>query len=401
MKREGQKNYALLVFFDTIQFSLQNSDIAKLVKSRLILSVSKIIMIINKIKTRKELSLLCENFRKQQFTIGFTSGAFDLLHAGHVDYLEKTKAYCDVLIIALNSDKSIRRYKGANRPIISQDYRAKTVAALEFVDYVFLFDERRNEKNIKWLKPDFYFKAADYSLEQLTSKSVIEQQGGKVQLIPIKETISTTEIIKKIMSLTSSENKYTEDKSGVGYFDRKPTKISPAIFFDRDGTINKEIGYLSEPEKFEFLPYALKGLKKIQNMGFRLIIVTNQSGIGLGYFTKEDFYNVNIKMLQEMSKFNITIDKIYFCPHSMAENCSCRKPEIALLQRAKEDLNIDLANSYFIGDRVGDIKAGKRAGTRTILIKSNYIGELEVKPDFVANNLVEAADLILEQERRI
>ena len=140
-------------------------------------------MIKDKIKSREELALLCEDFRKQELIIGFTSGAFDLLHAGHVDYLEKAKATCDILIVAVNSDVSVKKYKGAGRPIIKERYRAKTVAALESVDYVFIFEERRNEKNIKTLKPNIYFKAGDYKPAQLTSKEIIEELGFKKNCI--------------------------------------------------------------------------------------------------------------------------------------------------------------------------------------------------------------------------
>ena len=134
-----------------------------------------------------------------------------------------------------------------------------------------------------------------------------------------------------------------------------------------------------------------------------MIIITNQGGIGLGYYTKEDFYRVNLKMLKQVSKENIVIDKIYFCPHSLAENCSCRKPEILLIKRAQEDLNIDLNNSYFIGDRLSDVETGKRAGIKTILIYNEFdedIPKSDIEPDFTAKDLLEAANIILTEERK-
>lgn len=359
-------------------------------------------MIQDKIVTRDQLIPLCDQFRKAGLIIGFTSGAFDLLHAGHVDYLEKAKSECDRLIVGLNNDASIQKYKGQYRPIISEYLRSRTVAALESVDYVFLFDERRNAKNILLLKPHIYFKAGDYTASQLTSKDVVEQIGGEVRLIPITNNISTTEIMDRIRSLNRDQDNFIEEQERTVHLRRKPPKMAPAIFLDRDGTINKEIGYLSEPEKFEFLPHAIEGMKKLQNMGYRLVIVTNQAGIGLGYFTKEDFYKVNKKMLAEVSRAEIAIDKIYFCPHSKAENCPCRKPEIGLVLRAKQDLNLDLSNSYFIGDSEIDIQTGAKAGTKTILIESELVPgpmSLETKPDFIAKNLLEAAEIILKQER--
>jgi rfaE bifunctional protein nucleotidyltransferase chain/domain len=360
-------------------------------------------MIKNKIKKREELIPLCDQFRRDGLIIGFTSGAFDLLHAGHVDYLEQAKFECDKLIVGVNSDASIRKYKGQDRPIISENLRLKTVAALESVDYVFLFDERRNARNIELLKPQIYFKAGDYAESQLTSKAVVEQFGGEVRLIPIKENISTTEIITRIRS-GRDVDQVVEERERTIHLKRQPRKMQPAIFLDRDGTINREIGYLSEPEKFELLPNALAGLKKMQDFGYRLVIVTNQGGIGLGYFTKEDFYRVNKKMLTEVSQGGIKIDKIYFCPHGKAENCPCRKPEIGLILRAKQELNLDLSHSFFIGDSEIDIQAGAKAGMKTIFIESEQVPDvalLKIKPDFVARDLLSAAQFILNHEREI
>ncbi|MBD3287511.1 HAD-IIIA family hydrolase [candidate division KSB1 bacterium] len=361
-------------------------------------------MVESKIKTRDELAELCDYFRAEELRIGFTSGAFDVLHAGHADYLEKTKQYCDILIVGVNSDESVKRYKGEDRPVIPEDHRIKLIAALQAVDFAFLFDERRNEKNIRALKPDFYFKAGDYSENQLTSKSVIEESGGQVQLIPVAEDISTTLIIEKIQSATTEHAHYKEEHPGTGFFEKKAMKKKPAIFLDRDGTINKDTGYLSDPEQFEFLPHAIEGLKKLYDMEYRLIIITNQPGIGIGYYTREDFYRVNKRMLEGVSKHHILIDKIYFCPHSKSENCNCRKPGTALVERAKQDMNLDMAHSYFVGDSWGDIAAGKNAGLKTILVKSKFDPEkeneaLESKPDFIVDNLLETAELILKLER--
>ncbi len=354
-----------------------------------------------KLKTRDELRDICAKLKKDGVKIGFTSGAFDLLHAGHVDYLEQARSMCDVLIVGVNSDESVKSYKGENRPLNSESHRTRVIAALQCVDYVFVFGERRNAKNIETLKPDFYFKAGDYSESQLTSKPVVEKYGGKVVLLPVREQVSTTEIIRKIASGEIGEQ-FAEEMERTVHLRRKPPKMSPAIFLDRDGTINKEIGYLSDPEDFEFLPNALTGMKKFRDMGYRLVIVTNQGGIGLGYFTKNDFYRVNKKMLTEVSRAGILIDKIYFCPHSLAEDCPCRKPKTALVMRAKEELNIDLKNSFFIGDSPWDIETGRNSGMRTIWIRNNRTADpetWEVKPDFMVNDLLEAAELVLRLER--
>ncbi|HDP98577.1 MAG TPA: HAD-IIIA family hydrolase [bacterium] len=359
-------------------------------------------MIQDKIKTRAQLVPICQQWRRQGFKIGFTSGAFDLIHAGHADYLEKAKALCDRLIVGVNTDISIKKYKGVSRPVIPELQRLKIVAALESVDFAFLFDERRNAANIKLLKPHFYFKAGDYRESELTSKPIIEKFGGCVKLIPIVEDISTSGIIRQIRTVEMSNEKFVEEQDRTVHLKITPLKSSPAIFLDRDGVINKEVGYLSDPDDFELLPNAVEGMKKFMDMGYRLVIVTNQGGIGLGYFSLQDFYQVNKKMLTQVSRAGILIDKIYFCPHSKAEDCPCRKPKTGLIFKAQEDLNLDLKNSYFVGDSPWDVEAGKNAGMHAIFIRNQRSPEpdqLGVKPDLVAADLLEAAQLILQRER--
>ncbi|MCK4326707.1 HAD-IIIA family hydrolase [bacterium] len=359
------------------------------------------IMLQDKIKTRTELARICRGLKKQHKKIGFTSGVFDLLHAGHVDYFQQAKKFCDILIVGLNSDESVKKFKGPARPVIPEKERARVIAALAAVDYIFIFNERRNKRNIEIIKPHYYIKAGDYSPEQLTSKEVVESVGGEVKMIPVTIKTSATEIINKIASGFGIQADRAEKEKAV-CFPSPPKKTAPAIFLDRDGTINREIEYLHEPEKFELLPNVVGGLKKMQAMGYRMVIVTAQAGIGLGYFSSEDFYRVNRKMLKQFSDSGVMIDKIYFCPHSKTENCSCRKPNIALLTRAKEELNLDLSKSWTIGDKTTDIESGRRAGTGTILVKTGYAGkdkEFKAKPDYIARDLLDAANYILKTER--
>lgn len=354
----------------------------------------------NKIQSRETLTQLSAKFRAEGKVVGFTSGAFDILHAGHVDYLEKAKQQCDVLIVGVNTDKSVISYKGKDRPILSEEQRIRVVAALASVDWAFLFNERRNRKNIEALKPHLYIKAGDYVKEELTSKELVEGYGGSVVLIPVSVNVSTSAIIQKIRSSGEKEERVVEYKT-TAHIQRVPNKSRPAVFIDRDGTINEDIGYLHEPSKFRLLPKVLEGIKKFQNMGYRIIILTNQGGIGLGYFTKEDFFKVSGEMLHQFSKAGILIDKIYFCPHCLAEKCTCRKPETGLLQLAREQLNIDLEHSILIGDRTADIETAKRAGCTSILVNTGFAGqdgEYEAVADYTVNNLLEAAEVILARE---
>jgi len=356
----------------------------------------------DKIKTREELAEMIKEWKKQGKKVGFTSGSFDIIHAGHAAYLEKAKEKCDVLIVAVNTDLSVKKYKGEDKPIVPEKERVTQIAAFESVDYAYLFDERRNKVNIETLKPDYYIKAGDYTMARLSSKEVIESVGGKAVLIPLDFKSSTTDLIQKVLKVYGGEKKEdVVEKDKTVHMPIKKIKQHPAIFLDRDGTINKDIEYLHEPDKFEFLPNVEKGLKKMQDMEFKLVVITSQAGIGLGYFTKEDFYKVNRAMFRNLTPHKIVIDKIYFCPHSKGDKCKCRKPEIALFERAKEDLNIDMKLSWMIGDKTQDIEAGKRAGLKTILIKSDKIdSEFDVKADYEAEDLWDAVQYILKQERK-
>ena len=217
-----------------------------------------------KIKRRAELRKICSSLKNDGKTIGFTSGAFDLLHAGHIDYLNKAKELCNVLVVGVNSNSSVQDFKSADRPIVDELQRIKIVAALEAVDFAFLFKERRNRNNIRALKPDFYIKAGDYKLEELTSKKDVEKYGGVVRLIPVKEPVSTTDIINKIRS--GRRDLWVEKEHAV-HMNRRPSPKKPAIFLDRDGTITEDVGYLHDPGKLKLLDKALQGIKKLYDMG--------------------------------------------------------------------------------------------------------------------------------------
>lgn len=353
----------------------------------------------DKIKDREEIAKISEALRHKGKKIAFTSGSFDLLHGGHADYLEKAKKTADLLIVGVNSDNSVKQYKGQDRPIIPEKYRLMLIAALECVDYCFLFDERRNAVNIEMIKPNYYVKAGDYLKENLTSADLVEKYGGEVVLIPMVHDISSTNIIRKIRDSEKTEN---SDSSITAYIDKKPIKKLPAIFLDRDGVINEEIEYLHEPEKFKMLPNVIEGIKRLQNRGFKIVVVTNQAGIGLGYFTKEDFYKTNKKMLQIMGENSIIISKVYFCPHSIEDNCDCRKPKPGMILRAEKDMNIDLNNSWMIGDKADDILAGNAAGVKTILVGTGH-GSQELKrckPTIFAKDLFDVYEKILIAERK-
>src|ERR1700761_1058110 len=159
--------------------------------------------------------------------IGFTCGAFDILHAGHVEYLSAARGICDALLVAVNSDASIRSYKSALRPINPQEHRLKGIAALEAVDAVILMEETRPARLIELLKPDVYVKGGDYAADSLQSKPLVESYGGEVMTVPIDSRISTTAILER----AAQAELYQASAP------RASSQEPRLVFLDRDGTL--------------------------------------------------------------------------------------------------------------------------------------------------------------------
>ncbi len=145
----------------------------------------------------EELSSLVEKLREEGKRIVFTNGCFDIIHAGHVDYLEKAKSFGDFLIVGMNSDSSIKKIKGEKRPIIPENYRARVLEGLKPVDCVFIFDEETPLKVVKIVKPDVLVKGADWPIEKIIGREFAKE----VKRIPFKFDISTTKIIEKILKI--------------------------------------------------------------------------------------------------------------------------------------------------------------------------------------------------------
>lgn len=146
---------------------------------------------------------------------------------------------------------------------------------------------------------------------------------------------------------------------------------SKAIFLDRDGVINVKLPpdqYVSDPSQFNLLPDVAEALAIFRGLGYVLVLVTNQRGIGRGFMSESDLENVHAFMEGELSKRGARLDALYHCPHDSWEECLCRKPAPGMVLAAAEDFQIDLAVSYMVGDSASDIEAGRRAGTRTVRI---------------------------------
>lgn len=171
-----------------------------------------------------------------------------------------------------------------------------------------------------------------------------------------------------------------------------------AILIDRDGVLVEDIGYHHKLKDFKLVPNAVEGLRILKN--YKLIIVTNQSGIGRGYFTIKDFKNFNDHLIQELKKHGIKIEKTYVCPHKPEDNCGCRKPKIKFLKDAEKESGINLSKSFMIGDKKIDIEMGQNAGCKSILVLTGRgIKEKEnAEADYIAKDLLDAAKWILKND---
>jgi len=156
-----------------------------------------------KIVTRKEASALRNKWSKEGQKVVFTNGCFDILHLGHIDYLEKARNIGDKLIVGLNTDESVRRLKGEQRPIVDQISRSRIIASLQFVDMVVLFDEDTPFELIENLKPDILVKGNDYSKSNIVGADIVMENGGNVETIDLVEGYSTTQVINKIQKFNN------------------------------------------------------------------------------------------------------------------------------------------------------------------------------------------------------
>ena len=166
----------------------------------------------------------------------------------------------------------------------------------------------------------------------------------------------------------------------------------PAVFFDRDGTLIEEVRYCSDPANVHVYPGVPDALRQLKAAGFALFVITNQAGIGRGLFTEAEYHAVQAEFLRQAEGL---IDATYYCPDAPAVPSNRRKPEPGMVLEAAADHAIDLAQSYFVGDKAVDIECGRRAGTRTIQVLTGYGADQPAQADFVAGDVLEAIRLIL------
>lgn len=175
-----------------------------------------------------------------------------------------------------------------------------------------------------------------------------------------------------------------------------------AVFVDRDDTLIVDVGYCKDPDRIQLLPGVVEGLRKLSRAGIAIVVITNQSGIGRGFFTEDDLSAVHARLRTELEASGVTLQAIYYCPHLPEDGCSCRKPRPGLLLKAASEMDLNLKTCFMIGDRKLDLLAGRAAGTHTILVFNKDLRELtDMEPiaDFVVKDLVEAANVILNRSK--
>jgi D-glycero-D-manno-heptose 1,7-bisphosphate phosphatase len=186
--------------------------------------------------------------------------------------------------------------------------------------------------------------------------------------------------------------------------------VKRAVFIDRDGTISEEVGYINHSSRFRVFPYAAAAIKHLNENGWLAIVTTNQAGVARGYFSEDMVTTVHQKMMKELENSGAKLDAIYYCAHhpTVGEapyrlDCDCRKPKPGLIFRAAQDFDINLTDSWMVGDRYSDIEVAGNAGVKSMFVLSGYgRGEWEHQraswlrqPDSVAENLLEAVHLIV------
>jgi len=178
---------------------------------------------------------------------------------------------------------------------------------------------------------------------------------------------------------------------------------SPAVFLDRDGTINEEMGYINHLSRFRVFPQAVPAIRRLNEAGLKVVLVSNQSGIARGYFSEALLQQVHQQLSELLAAGGARLDGLYLCTHHPNEGCPCRKPKPELLLRAARDLDLDLSRSYLVGDRYKDIETAANAGVEGLLVLTGYgRGEYEFLPQpapappvYVAQDLEDAAAWIL------
>jgi histidinol-phosphate phosphatase family protein len=178
-----------------------------------------------------------------------------------------------------------------------------------------------------------------------------------------------------------------------------------AVFLDRDGTINEEVDYLDDPDRLYLIPGAAEAIRLLNEAGIRVIVVSNQSGVGRGYFSAATVETIHQRLAMQLAEHNARYDAIYFCPHHPTQGCECRKPKSGMLLQAAREHGIDTQRAFMVGDKISDLCAGRRVGCRTVLVLTGYgeqarklCNNSDFKPDYISPNLYDTVQHVLTEE---
>ena len=182
--------------------------------------------------------------------------------------------------------------------------------------------------------------------------------------------------------------------------------MNKAVFLDRDGTIVEDVGYMNSPQQIQFISGSIEAIKKLNDAGYKVIIITNQAGVAHGLVTEDMLQSIDKALHKGLLHGGAHLDAIYYCPHHpehgvypYKQACECRKPHPGLILKAQKQFDLDLSQSFMIGDKATDIEAGKSAGTKTIMVMTGRGQEekanLKNQPDYFADNLLAAAKSLL------
>ena len=330
-----------------------------------------------KIVSREVLAKIVQDLKERGAVIVTTNGSFDLLHIGHVTMLQEAKSLGDVLIVGVNSDTSVKRYKGKYRPICLQEQRAEMLAALACTDYITIFDELTPLELLEMIQPNIHVNSPEHGYECI-EREVVERYGGRIYLSRLVAGMSTSQLISRIIEVSSQES-------------------CRAIF-------------LNSKNLFEsFTPHEdiLNVLKQFCDLDFRLFLLAYHPEIALGQRTEEEVRTMYSQLQEEFHQHRIEISQMYLCPHDpdgtvdvYRLTCACRSPKPGLLEKAVAEFNVSLARSFIISGEMTDIEMGRAVNCKTIfLTKRGHPKEHNLSslgPNYTIEGFQEAASLLMK-----
>lgn len=331
-----------------------------------------------KIQSQRPLTAIVNRLKKKGRAIVTFNGSFDILHIGHIRALQEAKAQGDILIVLLNSDSSIKRYKGSSRPINPQKYRAEFLASLSCVDYITIFNELTPSRILDKIKPHIHCNGSDWG-KYCIERKVVEKNSGRLYFPKWTLGYSSSRLLARVTSNIS----------------HPPSR---AVFLDRDGTINDDSeGYTYQKKRFHFKIGVIPALRRLSKTNYKIFIITNQSGVARSYYTKAHVEKLHSWLIKTLIKKGIRIDKIYYCPHMLVARCVCRKPEIGMILRAQKEFDLDLSKSWVVGDNKSDVLTGKKANLKTIFIGREDSNKwADIRPHHHTPDLTTAVKIIIK-----